>query len=136
MGLDIAMVAVGEFGKYQRRIFILLCLVGIPFSVFHTGPIFWANIPKYQCESEHPVEHIKNKTKNEIFTCMDEVEDPQSTFGGINDEKCYEFSLDGKKDNETKQRQSPEKCERKYCVNYTFEDGGQTTIISRVSEHI
>ncbi len=51
MSLDSAFIIVGEFGKYQRKIFILLCLVGFPAAIFEHGSIFWMQTPDFTCNN-------------------------------------------------------------------------------------
>ncbi len=136
MGLDLTMVAVGEFGKYQRRIFTLLCLVGIPFSLFETGPVFWAFIPSHKCNDSHDgtqglIENDGSLTIDKgIAFSSQEADDklhepriyPQDVFRTVLDESCFAFSL-GKDGNVS---------ERRICSNYSFEVA-ETSIVSRVS---
>ncbi len=58
MGLDSALVTVGEFGRYQRKIFILLCLVGFPKAIFDNGSIFWMQTPDFTCTDKDGENHI------------------------------------------------------------------------------
>ena len=49
MSLDSLWVRLGGFGFHQRKVFVFLCLVGLPFSFIDTGPVFWADTPNIYC---------------------------------------------------------------------------------------
>ena len=136
MGLDITMAAIGEFGKYQRRVFILLCLVGVPFSIFHTGPIFWAFMPQYQCDlaeqwigdnpAENFITHFGNETStNQGQNDMNKRPGGEMVFEETNDDKCYVHSFTDEVYGSLKGA---------YCADYTFKDSQRTSIVSRVSK--
>ena len=50
MGLDGTLVKIGGFGRYQKKIFILLCLTGLPTAFFNSGPLLWAYTPDFYCK--------------------------------------------------------------------------------------
>ncbi len=43
MLLDQFLRMTGGFGHYQRKVLLLLCWAGIPWSIIDTGPVFWAD---------------------------------------------------------------------------------------------
>ena len=52
VSIDSTFTRIG-FGVYQRKVFALLCLVGISFSIIDTGPVFWAHNPQLHCSGGH-----------------------------------------------------------------------------------
>ena len=52
---------VGEFGAYQQRIYVIVCLLGIAISFQTVGITFWASTPQYHCKL--------NKTLGNISDC-------------------------------------------------------------------
>ena len=143
MGFDLTMVSVGEFGKYQRRVFALLCLVGIPFSFFDTGPVLWAYIPEYQCGDSHLINH-KQQRKNTLYTSETDRMNTDERNGSLDvtnevdgDNWVDLWDLFTDSDNErcflsSRNTDEPRRNEGQYCANYTFEATG-TTIVARVS---
>ena len=132
------MAAIGEFGKYQRKIFIMLCLVSIPFSIFETGPIFWAFTPEYQCDiPEHlasgkSVKNLNTNLQNGSFANQGQSDKYRSwveeLFWDTNDDKCH---LHGRTEMDNS---DGGQLEGSYCANYTFKDAERTSIVSRVSK--
>ena len=143
------MVSVGEFGTYQRRVFALLCLVGIPFSFFDTGPILWARVPEYHCNDSQLVNYkqkslyttekggnnrINIDGRNTTKDATNEAHDDngmnlEDTFAGKVNERCFQSSLNKAKDEVT----SPYgHNEGHYCANYSFQ-AATTTIVAKVS---
>lgn len=55
MGYDEILEKTGEFGRYQRRVYFLLCLVGFPAAFHNLGYVFWAAKPDHWCDV--PVPH-------------------------------------------------------------------------------
>ena len=149
------MVSIGEFGKYQRRIFILLCLVGIPFSIFDTGPVFWADFQQYKCNDTRMVQYNKgnhyptnlnNNTVNVNVTRVpqdsddgdDDVDEKKKVnlkdmFSDVPDKGCYLITQDDTDDTNTTLVNAPN--EKQYCANYSFEATG-VSIVGRVSTAI
>ena len=119
MGIEITMAAIGDFGKYQRRVFVLLCLVCLPFSVFETGPIFWGFTPEYQCVKSSSRLNDKDLKYEKTVQFID--------LTGIDtnkdDDRCYENKRHDVLRNEHAAQ----------CRNYTFGNDGPETIVSRVS---
>lgn len=152
MGLDMTMVSIGEFGKYQRRIFILLCLVGIPFSIFDTGPVFWADFQRYKCNDTRMVQYNKgnhyrsamnNNTVSVNVTRVPQDSDDggddddnnkkvnlKDMFNDVPDKGCYLITQDDIDDANTTLVNAPN--EKQYCANYSFEVPG-VSIVGRVS---
>ena len=149
------MVSIGEFGKYQRRIFILLCLVGIPFSIFDTGPVFWADFQQYKCndtrmvqynKGNHYLTNLNNNTVNVNVTRVpqdsddgdDDVDEKKKVnlkdmFNDIPAKGCYLIAQDDTDDANTTLVNAPN--EKQYCANYSFEVTG-VSMVSRVSTAI
>ena len=61
VSIDSTFTRIG-FGVYQRKVFALLCLVGISFSIIGSGPIFWAHSPQLHCSGGH---HAENSSPGE-----------------------------------------------------------------------
>ncbi|XP_043928936.1 solute carrier family 22 member 3-like [Protopterus annectens] len=51
---------VGEFGKYQQRIFLLLCLTGTTFAFMFVGIVFIGYTPRHWCRSSG-LDNIRQK---------------------------------------------------------------------------
>ena len=76
VSIDSTFTRIG-FGIYQRKVFALLCLVGIAFSIIDTGPVFWAHSPELHCSRGHHGENsslrgrhdnLSHVQTNETFT--------------------------------------------------------------------
>ena len=125
MGIEITMAAIGDFGKYQRRVFVLLCLVCLPFSVFETGPIFWAFTPEYQCVGSisRPNQKDVKYEQTELVIDLTGIDNNDHDH-----DRCYTYKHQDTKTNEHTERQ-----QRTQCGNYTFGGGGQESMVNRVS---
>ena len=64
VSIDSAFTRIG-FGVYQRKVFALLCLVGISFSIIDTGPVFWAHSPQLHCSRGHHERNLNLSTRND-----------------------------------------------------------------------
>ena len=145
------MVSVGEFGKYQRRIFILLCLAGIPFSIFDTGPVFWADVLQYKCNDTRMIQFQRVNHYHTGLNNNDSVNVTQESGNNGNDddkngevnlrdmfydvpnEGCYLPRFISRKDtDEANTTLANEVNEKQYCANYSFETA-YVSIVGRVS---
>ncbi|KAK3082771.1 hypothetical protein FSP39_004982 [Pinctada imbricata] len=50
MKFDDILVEIGEFGTYQKRLYVLLCLSGIPVACFMMQLVFVMETPKFRCQ--------------------------------------------------------------------------------------
>lgn len=51
----------GEFGRYQKRVFILLCMTGITFAFSFVGIVFLGQMPeRHWCRSSEVIQISKN----------------------------------------------------------------------------
>ncbi|KAG8444467.1 hypothetical protein GDO86_009588 [Hymenochirus boettgeri] len=58
---DEVLTEAGEFGNYQKRVFVLLCLTGITFAFSFVGIVFLGQIPEnYWCRSTEVAELSKS----------------------------------------------------------------------------
>ena len=64
VSIDSTFTRIG-FGVYQRKVFALLCLVGISFSIIDTGPVFWAHIPQLHCSGGHHGRNLNLSARND-----------------------------------------------------------------------
>ena len=150
------MVSIGEFGKYQRRIFVLLCLVGIPFSIFDTGPVFWAEFQQYKCNDtrmvpdnrgNHYLMDLNNNNNNVNVNVTQSPKDSDDVdendkvnlkdmFNDVPNEACYLTAQDDTDDANTNDDTNTTLVnapnEKQYCANYSFEATG-VSIVGRVS---
>ena len=76
VSIDSTFTRIG-FGVYQRKVFALLCLAGISFSIIDSGPIFWAHSPQLHCSGGHDAKNLSlgaghgnlsHALNNETFT--------------------------------------------------------------------
>ena len=63
VSIDSTFTRIG-FGVYQRKVFALLCLVGISFSIIDTGPVFWAQSPQFHCSGGHHERNLNVSARN------------------------------------------------------------------------
>ena len=64
VSIDSTFTRIG-FGVYQRKVFALLCFVGISFSIIDTGPVFWAHSPQLHCSRGHHERNLNLSTRND-----------------------------------------------------------------------
>lgn len=57
---DELLVDIGEFGSYQKRVFLLTCVPGILFSFVFVGIVFLGDTPAHWCRSP-AVDEIREK---------------------------------------------------------------------------
>ena len=67
VSIDSTFTRIG-FGVYQRKVFALLCLVGISFSIIDTGPVFWAHNPQLHCSGDHHERNLNLSARNDNFS--------------------------------------------------------------------
>ncbi|XP_072265147.1 solute carrier family 22 member 3 isoform X1 [Pyxicephalus adspersus] len=82
----------GEFGGYQKRVFLLLCMTGITFAFSFVGIVFLGQIPEsYWCRSSEVAEISKNcrwSPQEEKNYTVPRVKD------GHNDQSlCYTYDI-------------------------------------------
>ena len=63
VSIDSTFTRIG-FGVYQRKVFALLCLVGISFSIIDTGPVFWAHSSQLHCSGGHHERNLNLSARN------------------------------------------------------------------------
>lgn len=54
MEYDAILTSVGEFGKYQRKIVLILCLINLPVAFQNLGYMFWGSRPDHWCDVTKP----------------------------------------------------------------------------------
>ncbi|XP_050300986.1 organic cation transporter protein-like isoform X2 [Anthonomus grandis grandis] len=110
MSYDDVIPILGDFGRYQRRIYFLLCLPAILCAFHKLGNVFLIAEPKYRCmlpyEASNATYHLepselqkwypyKNSTKNEYSSCQfyyNDSRNPQSCEDFIFDHETYGYT--------------------------------------------
>ena len=67
VSIDSTFTRIG-FGVYQRKVFALLCLFGISFSIIDTGPVFWAHSPQLHCSGGHHERTLNLSARNDSIS--------------------------------------------------------------------
>ena len=95
MGLEDILMKVGAFGRFQRRVVFLLCLVGIPEVLHKWGYIFWATTPDFTCRlpAEYRALAMGYNLSQEEFLNLSTVKVVHGDGVGLSG--CFLYSLSG-----------------------------------------
>ncbi|XP_018421148.1 PREDICTED: solute carrier family 22 member 3 [Nanorana parkeri] len=90
--IDEVLQEAGEFGRYQKRVFLLLCMTGITFAFSFVGIVFLGQIPEsYWCRSSEVAEISKNCSwspqEERNFTV------PRAKDGQPDQSLCYTYDI-------------------------------------------
>lgn len=67
MGFDDVIPILGDFGKYQKRIYFLLCLPAITSAFHKLGNVFLLAEPQYRCKRpDEPPDSLYNLSNAEL----------------------------------------------------------------------
>lgn len=83
----------GQFGRFQKRIFSLLCLVSLPFAGVYVGVVFLGFTPDHWCRNPG-VKQIQMRCDWSLEKALGVMVPFQNTSAGAVRSQCERFDLE------------------------------------------
>ena len=141
MDYDAILQEIGEFGRYQKRVYFLICLVGFPLAFQNMGIVFLAGSPDHWCHDPELQRFNLSQEQLKKLTIPKEVKDGEERYSQC---KVYDINFRRFTQNDVRIRlkemnavnyTSTEKTKKCNSWKYDPTSFYQSTIVTEVGNH-